>query len=125
MNAKRATEILTSLVEGIDPLSKEELPRQGVLQNAEVLRALLAGATALQEQTARAARRALLPVNVGNTWTDDEERQLLESYKSGDSLALIAERLGRTLRAIEARLERLGLLTKEERVTQSPFESSK
>jgi hypothetical protein len=74
MNAKRASLIFRSLVQGVDPLSGEELPADGVLQCASVLRALLTGIAALDEQQAREARRAKRPPNVGRPWTQDEER---------------------------------------------------
>ena len=47
MQEIRARQILQSLVQGIDPFSGEELPEGTVLQEAEVMRALLAGVAAL------------------------------------------------------------------------------
>jgi hypothetical protein len=121
MKEQRAREILQALVQGIDPLTGEELPPGTILQHADVLRALLAGLTALEQTAARAQRRAQLPDNVGRAWTSDEEATLVASYKSGDSIPDIAIRHGRTLRAIEARLEKLGLLTPEQRTTNPGF----
>jgi hypothetical protein len=103
MKEQRAREILQALVQGIDPMTGEELPSGTVIQHAAVLRALLAGVTALEQSVARSQRRAQLPGNVGRAWTKEEERH------------------GRTLRAIEARLERLGLLTAEQRSTNNSF----
>src|ERR1700727_1961291 len=51
MKEQRARFILQALVQGIDPLTGDELPPGTILQQAEVLRALLAGVSAL-EQTA-------------------------------------------------------------------------
>ena len=123
MNAKRAIHILTSLVQGIDPAGGGELPPDTVLQKADVLRALLEGVGALEERAARESRRATLPANVGNPWTPDEERGLVEAFRTGDSLAEIGKRLGRTIRAVEARLVRLGLITADQRETQDTFSS--
>lgn len=121
MKEQRARQILQALVQGIDPLTGAELPPGTILQEAEVLRALLAGAGALEQTAARAQRRALLPGNVGRTWSPEEEATLVAAFKSGDTLEDIATRHGRTLRAIEARLERLGLLTAEQRTTNNSF----
>ncbi len=121
MQEQRARKILQSLVQGLDPSSGEELPTGTVLQRAEVIRALLAGVTALEQVGARAQRRAQLPDNVGTAWTADEERLLVTAYQAGDALTDIAAKHGRTLRAIEARLERLGLLTPDQRVTNNSF----
>jgi len=121
MKETKARQILQALVQGIDPVTGEELAPGTVLQHADVLRALLAGVSALESMAARAHRRAQLPDNVGQTWTPDEEDALAAEFKAGDSIADIATKHGRTARAIEARLERLGLLTPEQRVTQNSF----
>ena len=117
----RARKVLQSLIQGIDPVSGEELSRETVLQHADVLRALLAGLSALEHTAARAQRRAQLPDNVGQTWTTEEESRLVAAFKSGDSPVVIAREHGRTLRAIEARLEKLGLITAAQRTTRGGF----
>ena len=121
MKTTRATSILSSLVEGIDPKSGEELAPSTVLQDAEVLRALLAGIAALKEQAAREARRRGRPVSVGNAWTAEEEQRLTGGFHAGETISGLAESLGRTTRAVEARLERLGLITREQRGTGESF----
>jgi hypothetical protein len=117
----RAGETLKALIQGLDPRSGEALPAESVLQRAEVLRALLAAVAALEHSAARAQRRSLLPANVGRTWTDEEESKLVTAFKSGEAPEAIARRHRRTLRAIEARLERLGLLRADQRVTRGGF----
>jgi hypothetical protein len=124
MQEQRARKILQALVEGVDPTTGVELESGTVLQRADVLRALLAGVNALDQVSARAQRRALLPDNVGRTWSADEERALVTEFQAGDSLSDIAAKHRRTLRAIEARLERLGLLTAEQRTTNNSFTGS-
>jgi hypothetical protein len=124
MQEQRARKILQALVEGVDPTTGAELEAGTVLQRAEVLRALLAGVNALDQVSARAQRRALLPDTVGRTWSADEERALVTEFQAGDSLPGIAAKHQRTLRAIEARLERLGLLTSEQRTTNNSFTGS-
>jgi hypothetical protein len=121
MTQSRARQILQSLIQGTDPVTGEELPHETVLQHADVLRALLAGLTALEQIAARAQRRAQLPDNVGQSWTTEEESRLAAAFKSGDSPVAIARQHGRTLRAIEARLEKLGLMTAEQRTTRGGF----
>jgi predicted component of type VI protein secretion system len=84
MQQTRARQILQSLIQGIDPVTREELPRETVLQHADVLRALLAGLSALEQTAARAQRRAQLPDNVGRAWTTEEEGRLVSAFKTGD-----------------------------------------
>ena len=124
MMQTRARQILQSLIQGIDPATGEELPPETVLQHADVLRALLAGLSALELTAARAQRRAQLPDNVGQAWTTEEESRLVGEFKSGDSPVTIASKHRRTLRAIEARLEKLGLITAAQRTTRGGFSGS-
>ena len=121
MQQTRARQILQSLIQGIDPVTGDELPRETVLQHADVLRALLAGLSALEQTAARALRRAQLPDNVGRAWTTEEESRLVAAFKKGESAVALAHEHGRTLRAIEARLEKLGLITAAQRTTRGGF----
>lgn len=121
MKESRARQILQALVQGVDPLTGEELAPGTVLQHADVLRALLAGVDALGQMAARAQRRAQLPGNVGRAWSSEEEQALMAEFQRGDTIAAIATGHGRTLRAIESRLERVGLLTPQQRKTQNSF----
>ena len=121
MKDQRARQILHSLVNGADPFSGEDLAAGTVLQNADVIRAMLAGCSALEERTARASRRAQQPKNIGQTWTPEEQERLIQAFKNGENLEAVANRHGRTLRAIEARLEILGMLTNEQRTTENRF----
>ena len=81
MKEPRAREILQALVQGIDPMTGEELPSGTITQHADVLRALLAGVAALEQSAARSQRRAQLPGNVGRAWTQDEEATLVTAFK--------------------------------------------
>lgn len=113
--------VLKSLIEGREPGSAEKLPAGSVVHRVDVLRALLTAVTALERAAARVQRRALLPDNVGQPWTTDEERRLIEAFKGGESAEYIARKHRRTLRAVEARLQRIGLLTAEDRTTSGGF----
>lgn len=118
---RKARQILQALIDGVDPTTGEELPPGTILHEADVLRALLAGAAALDQVAAREQRRAQLPDNVGQTWSKEEEETLVGEFNSGEPLPAIAARHGRTLRAIEARLEKLGAITPEQRTTGPGF----
>jgi hypothetical protein len=121
MHERRARQILQALIQGVDPFDGSELSSGTVLQQADVLRALLAGVAALEQDAARASRRAQLPRNIGRSWSEEENSRLVASFQAGEQLADIAARHGRTLRAIEARLEKLGLLAADERTTADRF----
>jgi catalase (peroxidase I) len=123
MQEQRARQILQALVQGVDPFNGKDLPAGTVLQQADVLRALLAGVAALEQNAVRATRRAQLPQNIGRAWTAEEQGNLIDAFQSGEPLTDIALRHGRTLRAIEARLEKLGLLSAAQRTTRDRFGS--
>ncbi len=116
-----ARQILESLVQGYDPVTGEPLPAGTVVQRAEVIRALLAGIGAIEADVRRSRRRAQLPENVGRPWRAEEEARLREDFGAGEPLAAIAVRHRRTVAAIEARLERLGLIGPEQRTTRNRY----
>jgi hypothetical protein len=126
-NYPRAKQVLESLIAGVDPATGSDLPKDSILNRVDVIRALLSSVDAIEQVTARAARRALLPDGVGQPWTEEEERRLTAAFTNGDAVSDIAGVHRRTVRAIEARLQRLGLITFEQRTTSNSFmvESSK
>jgi len=121
MQHTEARTILMSLIEGRNPCSGEQLPSDCVVHSSDVLRALLAGVGAIDAVDARTRRRALLPENVGRDWTIKEEEQLRAEFAAKEPPEAIAARHGRTLRAIEARLQRMGLITADQRTTRGGF----
>lgn len=101
-----------------------ELKDDSVLQDVDVVRCLMVARDALEAVEARALRRAQLPSSVGKPWTTEEETMLVTAFSDGDSVHKIAEKHARTVRAIEARLERIGLITADQRVTNNSFTGS-
>jgi hypothetical protein len=110
MKQAKAKAILQALVNGIHPSTGETLSDHPVLQDADVLRALLTGVTALDFHAAREKRRAALPSNVGKRWTPEEEAEVRAKHAAGNSTEEIAASHGRSVKGIEARLEKLGVL---------------
>ena len=123
MQHTEASLILRSLIEGCDPTSGQRLPSECVVHRTDVLRALLLGVSTIDAADARVRRRAALPENVGHDWTTREEEQLRSEFAAKEPLNVIAARHGRTLRAIEARLQRMELITAEQRTTRGGFTS--
>ena len=121
MHTPEATAILRTLIDGREPGSLEPLPAGSVAHRADVLRALLAAVAALERMEVRIKRRAALPDNTGRTWSAEEASRLVAAFKAGETPTAIAERHSRTLRAIEARLQRMGLLAPEDRLTRGGF----
>lgn len=106
---QHARNVLLSLIQGTDPDTGAGLPSESVLQRADVIRVFLLCQSALKRAEAREARRTHLPHNIGKPWSATETQQLRDSVHAGTSIAEIATAHGRTVRAIKARIEVLGL----------------
>lgn len=121
MNQCEARQVLMTLVEGRRPGSQEPLASDCVVHQADVLRAMLISIEALESVIARGKRRALLPDNVGQSWTGPEVEQLRSACLAKVPIRVIAAQHGRTVRAVEARLQRMGLITAADRTTRGGF----
>ncbi len=125
MEQSEARQILNTLAQGLDPSSGARLEVASVCTRKDVVAALVLGISALDAEALRQRRRAQLPQNLGRPWSEEEEQRLGESFRAGQGLRSIAAEHRRTLAAIEARLERLGLLAPELRVTRNRYVSRK
>jgi hypothetical protein len=121
---QKARVVLQALLHGLHPVTGDELPREDIVNDIEVNRAMAMAVTALDQMVTKLTRREALPDKVGNAWTAEEEQQLKHEFNRTESVADMAITHGRTFRAIEARLERLGLLRADQRTTQGGFVSS-
>ena len=120
-NSANAKRVLTALIDGVHPETGAELKNESILQSVDVLRCLMTARDALATVEARELRRAQLPSGVGKAWTEEEKRQLVSEFQAGEALENIAQRHCRTVRAIESRLERMGLITASQRLTSNDF----
>jgi hypothetical protein len=116
-NYDHANEVILALIQRIDPDTQDPLPPDSILHRAPIMRALMTASSALQDGADRAARRSMLPSNVGRPWSKEEEDTLIAAFKSKEPVTTIAARHGRTVRSIESRLEKLGLITAAQRIT--------
>ncbi len=101
--------VLSALIGGRDPRSTQRLPARSILNSPDVLRALLLAVNALEAAAARRRRRAALPPNVGREWTSAEDSALRSEIAGEESIQAIAARHGRSTRAIELRVRKMGL----------------
>jgi hypothetical protein len=116
--------ILQALVRGTDPRTGQELPADTILQRVDVIRALIASLEAVQESEQRANRRSHLPESVGQRWSEEEDTRLKEAFERGETTDSLALSHRRTVRAVEARLERLGLIQASDRTVDFRFQLS-
>lgn len=119
MSEIQPRDVLVSLSQGRFPGSPVELPRESVIHHPDVFRALLVGISALDVRENKAIRRSQLPPKVGTAWTGEEEERLRREFAVKTPLGTMAKTHGRTPNAIEARLQKLGLISAEERTIRS------
>lgn len=103
MELSRAKEILTSLKDGINPLTGEKLPLDDSCNQGDVVRAIT---TILAELQTKAVKN--MPENHGKPWTIEEEKNLCELYDCGFSIQKLSSYFERTEGGITSRLSRLG-----------------
>jgi hypothetical protein len=118
---QKARTVLRSLIQGLDPETSIELPKDAIVNRIEINRSMAIALAAIEQVEARMLRRSQLPEGVGKTWTDEEVQRLQAEFASSEPIPLIATKHRRTIRAIEARLERLGLLRPDQRTTNNSF----
>jgi hypothetical protein len=121
MDPAAAKATLKSLVEGVDPVTGDPIPTTLVLHHAVVIRSLLCALAALEADEVRTRRRARLPRNTGRPWRQTDDAQVLKAFQGGEPLAQIAADQQRSLASVESRLERLGALAPELRVTRNRY----
>ena len=118
---QKARAVLQALAHGLHPVTGDELPEQDIVNDVDVTRAISMAVLALDQMTTRLIRRQALPEKVGMGWAEKEVQQLKDEFNGHESLSVIAKKHGRTVRAIEARLESLGLLRANQRTTKGGY----
>jgi hypothetical protein len=111
MDDRQAHKIISALSDGCDPTTGEKV-EGSVLQHGDVIRALHIAVRALEARARSKGRgsRTRTPANAGKPWTEQEDRELLEQFDAGQSVAQLAKAHDRTPAGIHARLERHGRL---------------
>lgn len=109
MELAAARQIIDTLAQGIHPVTGEVMPEDSPYNAPPVIRALFAVSQALDGNIAPAKRaRRELPPNAGKPWESAEDGKLESAFAAGIDVRDIAQELGRTSWAVEARLVKLG-----------------
>lgn len=112
MELEAARQIIDTLAQGIHPVTGEVMPEDSPYNAPPVIRALFAVSQALDgaPNDAMPRPRKELPPNAGKAWLPQEDGKLETAFAAGVDVKQIADELGRTTWAIEARLVKLGKL---------------
>lgn len=111
MDETKALAVVAALANGINPLTGETFPPNSPYQSPDIVRALFVALRALEaKRGTRGAAAAASSANVGQRWSDEEDRRLLGEFDRGRSVAELAKLHGRSPTGIEARLAKHGRL---------------
>ena len=110
MEIDEALGVIKALADGVDPNTGEMLPDNSPIQSAIVVRALYTSINALEKNLKSTSRKSNLPDNAGKPWSDEEDKQVEDEYKSGMTVTEISKLHLRTRGAIQSRLLKLGLI---------------
>lgn len=113
MLLSRATEILSILADGIDPVTGELLPEDSVCNEPEVIRAFYCILQNL-ESASKKKRENARPENSGKPWLPEDDAELREMYAGGCERDRICAHFGRSESSIAARLVRLGVIARRD-----------
>jgi hypothetical protein len=108
MELQEARTIINTLAQGIHPVTGELMSPDSPYNEPSVIRALFAISRAVEEREPPVRRQ--LPPNTGKPWSAEDDGRLDAAFASGADLKPLAQELGRTAYALEARLVKLGKL---------------
>ncbi|MDM4767168.1 hypothetical protein [Pelomonas sp. SE-A7] len=108
MSPEQARQLIAQLADGVDPETGEMLPDHHLLNQPQVLRAMVLAAQALHAQVQSLARARPAPAKAGLPWSSDEEQRLGSEFDQGLSMAELMQAHQRSRGAITARLLKLG-----------------
>lgn len=108
MDQEQAHKIISALADGCDPTTGEKV-EGSVLQHGDIIRALHVAVRALEKFRSKVGN-ARSPANAGKPWSEQEDRELLEKFEAGQTVAQLAHAHDRTPAGIHARLVRHGRL---------------
>jgi hypothetical protein len=114
MELQQARAILQTLAQGIHPVTGVLMDADSPYNEPSVIRALFAVDQALGTTEPKATKgppeRRATPPNQGKPWAAEDDAKLDAAFAAGADLKPLAEELGRTPFALEARLVKLGRL---------------
>lgn len=106
LDKHKTVEVLEALANGIDPNTGEVFPTDSPYQNVEITRALFQALEAVKNYKPKKAQ----PARQGSKWTEQEDTQLQEAFRSGEKLTELAKKHQRSSGAIRSRLIKKGLI---------------
>ena len=113
MDIGHAKELLTTLADGVNPLTGEILSENDSCNQVEIVRALYAVLQYIDNADNKPNKtlEKSLPENAGKPWTKEDEDALCQMFDSGYTQKEISSHFKRSRGAIAARLVKLGRIS--------------
>jgi hypothetical protein len=130
VNRQQVVDAISALASGVHPATGEVFGEDSPYNHPQVIRALFASLELIQAPAGRAPKRSQeeinreegRPLRFNMRWTEQEDEELLDLIEKGIATPEIAERFERTQGSIHSRLQRHGLLEREELLNRSDEE---
>ena len=129
MHERDVVEVLSALASGAHPVTGEIFEEDSPYNHPKVIRALFGSIELIESRSGRAKktleeinREEGRPLRTQRRWSEEEDRQLHELLEQGVLTGEIAARFERSRGAIHSRLQRQGLLEREELLNRSEEE---
>jgi len=122
VNKAEVVDVLSALASGVDPVSGEVFEEGSSYNHPKVIRALFGSLDLIQTPAGKRPRRSQEEVNreegrplrFNMRWSEQEDEELIGLIEKGTLTGDIAEQFQRTKGSIHSRLQRQGLLEREE-----------
>ena len=130
MEKSQVVETLSALASGVHPVTGEVFDEDSPYNHPQILRALFGSLEIIQAPASRAAKKSQeeinreqgRPLRFNMRWSEQEDEELLSLIVKGTLTGEIAEHFQRTKGSIHSRLQRQGLLEREELLNRSDEE---
>ena len=127
MNKAEVVDILSALASGVHPATGEVFEEESPYNHPQIIRALFGSLEMIQAPASRAPKRSQeeinreegRPLRFNVRWTEQEDEELISLIGKGTLTGDIAEQFQRTKGSIHSRLQRQGLLEREELLNRS------
>jgi DNA-binding NarL/FixJ family response regulator len=130
VNKAEVVDVLSALASGTDPISGEAFEEVSPYNHPQVIRALFGSLELIQTPVDKRPKKSQeeinreegRPLRFNMRWSDEEDKELIGLIEQGTLTGEIAEQLQRTKGSIYSRLQRQGLLEREELLNRSDEE---
>lgn len=124
MNKPEVVDVLSALASGVHPVTGEVFAETSPYNHPKVIRALYGSLEIIQSSAGRGPKKSQeeinreegRPLRSNMRWSEEEDRELISLIEQGILTGDIATKFERTKGAIHSRLQRQGLLEREELV---------